>query len=107
MFWSLLLSGSFYLIVGIIASMSSFTNKFRHNLKFGKRDMMACVFIVVFYVFAGLIKGFIGGAIIGVIIAAIYQAGSLTMSTWIPLTWAMIQVLYDIVSSYLTSQIIL
>lgn len=94
--------------------MSSFTNKFRHNLKFGKRDMMACVFIVVFYVFivvfyvfAGLIKGFIGGAIIGVIIAAIYQAGSLTMSTWIPLTWAMIQVLYDIVSSYLTSQIIL
>lgn len=106
-FWSLLLSGSLYGIVGLMAAASSFMNKYRHNLEFGASGLATCIFIIILYVFAGLLKGFIGGTIIGIILAAIYQAGSLTMSTWIPFTWAVAQVLYDIISSYLTSLTIL
>ncbi|KAL6452854.1 hypothetical protein SBY92_000198 [Candida maltosa Xu316] len=106
-FWSMLLSGGLYAIVGLMAASSSFMNKYRHKLKFGPSESMSCVFIMVFYIFAGLLKGFVGGAIVGVILAAIYQAGSLTMSTWIPLTWAIAQLLYDIISSYSTSSTIL
>ncbi|CAI5758854.1 unnamed protein product [Candida verbasci] len=106
-FWSLLLSGVLYLLVGILASSSSLVNKIRHNLRIKTHDLLLSVLVIVFYTLVGLIKGFIGGAIIGLILAAIYQAGSLTMSTWLPLTWAIAQILYDIASSYSTSSIIL
>lgn len=105
-FWSLLLSGGLYFCVGVLSCCSSILNSHRHNTLHSFKAF-TCVFILVFYVFTGLLKGFIGGAIIGVILAAIYQAGNLTMSCWIPLTWAIAQILYDIASSYLISSVIL
>ncbi|CAK9439458.1 uncharacterized protein LODBEIA_P35680 [Lodderomyces beijingensis] len=106
-YWSLILSGGLYFCVGVIASVSSIVNNYRHKLPVGAPKMISTVTIILFYVFVGLLKGFIGGAIIGIILAAIYQAGSLAMSAWIPLTWSIAQLLYDITSSYSTSSIIL
>lgn len=63
--------------------------------------------ILFSYIIAGLFKGFALGAVIGLLLSAIYRAGSLTMSTWIPFSWGVAQILYDICSSYLTSLIIL
>lgn len=106
-FWSLILFGALYIIVGTIAAISNILNKFRHKLPIGPIELFTCLFILGFYIIVGLFKGFCSGAIIGLIISAIYEAGSLTMSTWIPLTWAIIGILYDIALSYLTSRIIL
>ncbi|KAI5949506.1 hypothetical protein KGF57_004716 [Candida theae] len=105
-FWSLILSGGLYFVVGVIGCCNSILNSYRHNT-LQSFKVFSCGFILVFYLFTGLLKGFVGGAIIGVIIAAIYQAGNLTMSCWIPLTWAIAQVLYDIASSYSISSVIL
>ncbi|KAI5965261.1 uncharacterized protein KGF55_001481 [Candida pseudojiufengensis] len=106
-YWSLILSGSLYFCVGSLAMLSSIINNYRHKIPIQSFKIITFIFVFLFYIFIGLLKGFIGGAIIGVILAAIYQAGSLTMSCWIPLTWSIAQILYDIASSYSISSIIL
>ena len=106
-YWSLILMGGLYFCVGLVAITSSVINNVRHKLPVGPSKIATSFLVLTFYVITGLIKGFIGGAIIGIILAAIYQAGSLAMSCWIPLTWSIAQILYDIASSYLTSSIIL
>ncbi|EGW31651.1 uncharacterized protein SPAPADRAFT_141055 [Spathaspora passalidarum NRRL Y-27907] len=105
--WTLILFGGLYTIVGIIAAASSLLNKSRHNLNIGGVEIMMSFSIVFFYLIIGLTRGFCSGAVVGIVVAAIYNAGSLTMSTWIPMTWAIAQVLYDIASSYSTTSIIL
>ncbi|KAL7425244.1 hypothetical protein Q5752_000932 [Cryptotrichosporon argae] len=44
----------------------------------------------------------ISGTVVGFALAAIYSAGSFSMSTWVPFLWALIQVCVLIVSSYST-----
>ncbi|TPX59181.1 hypothetical protein PhCBS80983_g02642 [Powellomyces hirtus] len=47
----------------------------------------------------GLAAGAASGAIVGVLLSSIYNAGYFAMATWLPLAWALIQVLIVIISS--------
>ncbi|RLV95997.1 Uncharacterized protein JA1_000655 [Spathaspora sp. JA1] len=106
--WTLILFGGLYTIVGIIAAISSILNKPRNQSKItGGLEIIFVITMIFCYLLIGLTRGFCSGAVVGIIVAAVYQAGTLTMSTWVPMTWAIAQVLYDIASSYSTTSIIL
>jgi hypothetical protein len=107
LYWSLLFFGGIYLGAGAIAVFNNLFNNYRHSVPILKLSMIGTVVILFSYIIAGLFKGFALGAVIGLLLSAIYRAGSLTMSTWIPFSWGVAQILYDICSSYLTSLIIL
>ncbi|KAJ3158246.1 hypothetical protein HDU86_002955 [Geranomyces michiganensis] len=47
----------------------------------------------------GLFAGATSGAMIGVLLSGIYNAGYFAMATWLPLAWALVQVLILVISS--------
>ncbi|CUM67687.1 uncharacterized protein PRCAT00005389001 [Priceomyces carsonii] len=107
-YWSLILVGAFFLVSGTVAAFNHFVSNHRYSFKTQRSySIIESLMIVLFYFVIGLSQGFISGAIIGLIILAIYKAGSLSMSTWIPFCWGAAQILYHIASSYLTSLVIL
>lgn len=54
---------------------------------------------LVFLVVAGL-EAAMAGSVIGLILAGLYLTGRFQMSTWIPLVWALINVLVIVLSSF-------
>ncbi|PGH13422.1 hypothetical protein AJ79_03701 [Helicocarpus griseus UAMH5409] len=48
---------------------------------------------------AGL-EGLLAGSVVGLILGAVYEAGNYKMSTWIPFSWAAINTLVLILSSF-------
>ncbi|KAI8618805.1 hypothetical protein BC830DRAFT_1165872 [Chytriomyces sp. MP71] len=48
----------------------------------------------------GLATGLVGGALMGYFIGSIYQIGGFVMPLWVPLGWALVQVLVAAISSY-------
>ncbi|KAJ3190067.1 hypothetical protein HDU85_000358 [Gaertneriomyces sp. JEL0708] len=57
------------------------------------------VILLLAFCAAGLFAGASSGAVVGIILASIYNAGYFGMATWIPLAWALIQVLVCLISS--------
>ncbi|CAN3371579.1 hypothetical protein DIURU_004019 [Diutina rugosa] len=106
-FWGLILSGGLYCSAGVVASAASLFNKSRQRSKVSVWMLLEALLVVSLYAFVGLFKGFVSGAIIGLIVGAIYRAGELSMSTWIPFCWSVAIILFDVCSSYSTSAIIL
>lgn len=104
-FWSLILFGGFYLAAGILAVFNHVHNGYRHGIAKSmlKETIAGCLFLLAFYLLIGLTQGFISGAVIGVLVLAIYKAGSLNMSTWIPFCWGVAEILFNVCTSYLTS----
>ncbi|KND03457.1 uncharacterized protein SPPG_00940 [Spizellomyces punctatus DAOM BR117] len=47
----------------------------------------------------GLFAGASSGAVVGILLASVYNAGYFAMATWIPLAWALVQVLIVIISA--------
>lgn len=107
LYWSLLFFVVIYFGAGSIAIFNNLLNNYRHSVPILKLSIIGTIVIISSYVVAGAFKGFALGAIVGLLLSAIYKAGSLTMSTWIPFSWGVALVLFDICSSYLTSLIIL
>lgn len=103
-YWFLILFGATYLLAGSIAVFNILQHNARHGLPTPKWSPPT---VFVFFVLIGLVKGIIGGAIIGVLVGAIYNAGTLQLSTWIPFSWALAGILFDISNSYTTSLVIL
>uniref|UniRef100_A0A060T4R8 ARAD1B05412p n=1 Tax=Blastobotrys adeninivorans TaxID=409370 RepID=A0A060T4R8_BLAAD len=58
------------------------------------------LWILVLYALLAGVQAIISGTIVGFVISAIYHAGLLGMSTWIPFVWGLIQVLFLVVTSY-------
>ncbi|CCE78081.1 Piso0_000694 [Millerozyma farinosa CBS 7064] len=106
-FWSLIFFGGFYLAAGVMGSVLQLWNNYRHTNKISKVSIIGCLFLTLFYVVIGLIQGFCSGAVIGLIISAIYKAGSMSMSTWIPFCWGLTEILYAVFASFSSSSVFL
>ncbi|GAA95258.1 uncharacterized protein L969DRAFT_294229 [Mixia osmundae IAM 14324] len=94
-YWTLLLSGTVFLVSGITAFL------FIGRGKSG-RQLMAVIAIPVAFVLFGMITMFVSATIVGFALAALYTAGFLRMSTWVPFLWALTQILVVTISSYST-----
>ncbi|KAK9457910.1 hypothetical protein V1511DRAFT_508007 [Dipodascopsis uninucleata] len=85
LYWTLILFTSVHGVAGLWAALANHRHRFK----------------------VGGIEAVISGSIIGAILGLIYTAGSFTMSTWIPFTWAIIQVLTIIMSSYSMASVVM
>ncbi|ODV79212.1 uncharacterized protein CANTADRAFT_51857 [Suhomyces tanzawaensis NRRL Y-17324] len=102
-YWSLIMFGGFYIVAALIAVFNVEFNNRRHHLQPLSRKRAGTLIFGLLYVVIGSFKGFVSGAVVGLMLSAIYRAGTLSMSTWIPLSWAIAAVLFDVCSSYLTT----
>lgn len=64
------------------------------------RKKAGSIWIFVMYVAFGGVQGLTAGTIMGFLIGAIYRSGLFSMSTWIPLCCAVVQILFDVVLGY-------
>ncbi|CAI4832610.1 CPA_1a_G0057280.mRNA.1.CDS.1 [Saccharomyces cerevisiae] len=87
LYWTLIFNGAFYVTAGVYASLT-------HRKKAGS------VWIFVMYVLYGGLQGLTTGTVMGFLIGAIYRSGLFSMSTWVPLCCAVVQILFDVVLSY-------
>ncbi|CAI1783839.1 hypothetical protein SEUBUCD646_0P04140 [Saccharomyces eubayanus] len=87
LYWTLIFNGAFYVATGLYASLT-------HRKKAGS------IWIFVMYVTFGGVQGLTAGTIMGFLIGAIYRSGLFSMSTWIPLCCAVVQILFDVVLGY-------
>lgn len=93
-----------YSVAGSIAIITLNRSRVYHGQPINtRRNFINCVGIVASYLCLGGAQGFIVGAIVGVVLLAIYKAGSLSMSTWIPFCWGVALIIYDVATSYLTT----
>lgn len=106
-FWCIFFFVALHLSAGLLASVSMILNKYRHKLPISKLSLLELTFIVWMYLLVGAFKGYAAGAIIGLLLGAVYRAGDLAMSTWIPFCWGFAAVLYDVCSSYSHSLVII
>ncbi|KXT14789.1 hypothetical protein AC579_9657 [Pseudocercospora musae] len=56
--------------------------------------------VPLIYAIIGTTEGLIAGNVVGALIGAVYTAGFFRMSTWIPLSWGIINALVLILSSF-------
>lgn len=101
-YWSMIFFASFYSLVGVWACFNILFKGLRlRRITNGKRSFVRrALSVVLLYVASGVTQGFLTGAIVGLMLQAIYRAGALTMSTWIPFCWGFGLILYHICSSY-------
>lgn len=111
-YWLMIFYGAFYLLAGLLASFNMrlgeppncpVSPQKRHTAQ----SLLARISVVGFYLFAGVIQGFLVGAVVGILLLAIYRAGLLSMSVWIPLCWAVALIFFNICTAYLTSSLLL
>ncbi|KAL1967871.1 hypothetical protein VTN77DRAFT_2560 [Rasamsonia byssochlamydoides] len=88
LYWTLILYGGAHLAVASCAVAVQWRNW---------RVMWA---VPLVYGVVGCLEALLAGSVIGLILGAVYEAGNFTMSTWIPLVWAVINVLVLIISSF-------
>ncbi|KAF2277799.1 uncharacterized protein EI97DRAFT_273691 [Westerdykella ornata] len=86
--WTLLLYGAVHLVVAFWACVVQWRNW-----------KLIWITPIAYVVIAGL-EGLIAGSVVGGLLGAVYQSGYFKMSTWIPLVWAIINVLVLILSSF-------
>lgn len=101
-YWSIIFFAAFYSLVGVWACFNIVFKGLRlRRITNGKRPFgRRALSVVLLYVLSGVAQGFLTGAIVGLMLQAIYRAGALTMSTWIPFCWGFGLILYHICSSY-------
>lgn len=105
--WTLAIFGGVHLVAGLLAVASSYYSSIMHRARALKLSAAGCAVIIIAYTVLGLVKGALVGAVVGVCLTAVYTAGSLDMSTWIPFTLAVALILFDICGAYLTTLLVL
>lgn len=114
-FWYVIVFGAAYLAVGLVAGANLSLNRYRFthfknktsNSNSPYKHSIFNLVVVALYVVLGTIQGFLSGSIVGVLLLAIYKAGLLSMSTWIPFCWAIAGILYHICTLYRASSLLL
>lgn len=106
-YWSIIMFGGLYFVTSLLAAAIQLRNQYKVHSKLDKMSVSTAIFIVLSYVLLGLTHGFAGGAIVGLIVLSIYRTGLLNMSTWIPFTWSLAMVAYDVCSLYSLSLVLL
>lgn len=104
--WFVILFLSFYAVAGAISCVNFAIQGHKKGVPLEK-ILMKMIFLGGTFIVSGVLTAFISGTIVGLLLSVVYRAGSMTMSTWIPFTWALVGILYDICSSYSTSQLTL
>ncbi|CAD6506489.1 BgTH12-07716 [Blumeria graminis f. sp. triticale] len=56
--------------------------------------------IPVSHTFVAMFEAVMAGSIVGLTLGAVYESGYFRMSTWIPFTWGLINVLFLVISSF-------
>lgn len=105
-YWALIFYSLTYGIVGICACVSMFWRSSRqHQMdrQHCKLQHLRLLIVFALYMFLGLLNAFLSGSVTGLVLNAIYRAGSLTMTTWIPFCFSISLMSYHIASSYSTS----
>ncbi|KAJ8056835.1 hypothetical protein LXG23DRAFT_14480, partial [Yarrowia lipolytica] len=85
--WTIILFCCFHFIAGMWASLV-------------KRDFKNGLIIMFLYIGIAGIEAIVSGTIVGLIITGVYRAGLCSVSTWIPLVWAVVQILWMVFTSY-------
>lgn len=106
-YWSLIMFGGVYLIAGTVAAASLSFNYYENKITILKVSILNKLITVLIFFVVGLVEGLISGAVVGLLVQAIYRAGSLSMSTWIPFCWSMAEILFNICCLAPTSLVIL
>lgn len=109
-YWAMIFFASSYLVAGLTACANMNLKRRREFAvipQMNRAISARLIFIVVAYLAVGTTRGFLSGAIVGLLLQAIYRAGALSMSTWIPFCWGCAQILYHISSSYSTSSLLM
>lgn len=104
--WYVIIFVSFYSVAAAISCINSAIQGRRKDASV-RRILTQMVFLAGSFLVGALCMSFVSGTVVGLLLSVVYRAGSMTMSTWIPFTWAAVGILYDICSSYSTSQITL
>ncbi|KAH3672968.1 hypothetical protein WICPIJ_009977 [Wickerhamomyces pijperi] len=86
-FWTLIVFAAFYGSVGIWAGLLT-------------RRIFLGITVLTSYLIIGSIQAFISASIFSVVLAATYRAGLFAMTTWIPFSCAVIQMLFNVLMSY-------
>lgn len=55
--------------------------------------------LTTYFLVAGA-QAAISGSLVGLMLGAVYRAGLFGMTTWIPLAWGAVQILYMVIRSY-------
>ncbi|KAH8696002.1 integral membrane protein [Talaromyces proteolyticus] len=88
LYWTLILHIGLHFVVAAFATAIQWRNW---------RMMWA---VPVAYVVVSGLEALLAGSMVGLILGWVYEAGNFTMTTWIPLVWAGINVLVVIISSF-------
>ncbi|KAJ3398043.1 hypothetical protein HDU80_009329 [Chytriomyces hyalinus] len=88
--WTLAVFGLVFGVAGLVAASVP--------LRVG-RPLTALVLFLIVAGF-GMITALIGGSLMGYFIGSIYEIGGFTMALWVPLGWAVVQLLVAVISSY-------
>ncbi|KAI8816683.1 uncharacterized protein EV422DRAFT_275018 [Fimicolochytrium jonesii] len=84
--WTVILFSFMYGLAGLWAYIVFLRSKFGMVLLLGFAGI-------------GLFAGASSGAVVGVLLASVYNAGLFAMATWIPLAWALVQIIVVLISS--------
>lgn len=87
LYWTFIFNGAFYGGAGLYASLTHW-----------KRGGGLWIF-GIYMLYAG-VQGMIIGTVMGFLIGAIYRSGLFSMSTWVPMCCAVVQILLDVTMSY-------
>lgn len=109
-YWSIIFFSLAYTIVAVGSASNMIIQRLRLNekLRNGSPKLgFKPILVAVGFVFLGLAQGLISGAVVGLVLLALYRAGSLSMTTWTPMSWGVATILYHICSSYSTSLLLI
>lgn len=108
-YWLLICFSAAYAAVGLCAAASVLCKARLHAQLAGVRRLAVrgLLLVLALYLFSGAAQGFLTGAVVGLVLQAIYLAGLLSMSTWIPFSWGLAEIVYHICSSYSTSSLLI
>ncbi|KAL1977296.1 hypothetical protein VTN31DRAFT_155 [Thermomyces dupontii] len=91
LYWTLIIYGGVHLVVAVFAVAMQWRN--------WKSLRMLWTVPLVYLTISGL-EALLAGSATGLLLGAIYEAGNFTMTTWMPLVWAVINILVVILSSF-------
>lgn len=96
-YWHLIFAVGFHAAVVVAAYILGRRVKKKYLVRF--------LWTLAVYVAFGAFYGFVIGSFIGLLLGTVYRAGALHMTTWVPFTWGLLAMVFEIIASYEVSSI--